>query len=72
MAVAVRLKKPWKKWPSGHVFTEMPENVATALTKRGIGERVTTPPARKILHANRGYETKASNPLLAKGVPKHA
>ncbi len=64
MAVAMKLVKPWRRWPSGHVFPAMPENVAGILAARGIAETA-APASRKILHASRDYETKSQRPTAA-------
>lgn len=44
----IRLSKPWKNWPAGHVFTDMPPNVAGTLVSRGIGEHVEEQMSSKI------------------------
>lgn len=35
---AIRLVKPYKIWPIGHVISEAPGNLARALLSRGIAE----------------------------------
>jgi len=60
---AIRLKKAWKIWQIGHVIPDMPENLATALIARGIGEAVTKSapsPVREIMSLGKraNYVTK--------------
>jgi hypothetical protein len=58
---AIRLTKAWKRWPVGHVFTDMPENQAEALMARGIAEHAAAAarsPVREAMAAGKNYITR--------------
>ncbi len=58
----VRLTQPWKVWSTGHVFPDMPDNLAMELFRLHRAELVTDEPRQRGksagLRAGRDYVTR--------------
>jgi hypothetical protein len=54
----IELLRAWKSWGVGHVFTDMPPNVAASLIAAGVGREQQKSPAREALRAGVDYVTR--------------